>query len=149
MNAPHKLSIRLATLAAIALLTAATGAQDSDDNPAQPIESCFNARGLVEFSALDDRHIYVRTRGANHYLLTTDQCDNLHRSYLRGTAGLVPFGGTVCLNDGSHVLYDSAGRQTVCPIRRIVQVSDRAQARSIAEGNPPVVVLEALPLEQP
>lgn len=104
---------------------------------------------MIDISVFDDRHLYVRTRGNNHYLITTEVCENLERSYVRRTVRLVPYGREVCLNDGSHVVYETAGREEVCPIRRIELVANRAQAREMAAGNRPIVELEAIPVDDP
>jgi hypothetical protein len=111
------------------------------------VESCFNSAGMIDISVLDDSHLYARSRGNNHYLITTEHCDGMERSYLHRTARLVPFGREVCENDGSHVVYETAGRERVCPVRFVQQVADRQQARDILAGNDPIVILEELPPE--
>jgi hypothetical protein len=122
--------------------SAAASSLDNSDTESAAIEECFNVPGLTDMSVMSDQHIYIRTRGGNHYLVTTEQCRNLERSYHRGTARFVPYGRTVCQNDGSYVLYDSGGRESACPILSIERVDDRAEARSIAEVGRPLVETE-------
>ena len=150
-------------LALAAILVAANGAlpaQESGDEtsraadaevvidePGPSVENCFNSDGIIDISVLDDAHMYVRTRGSNFYLITTELCEGLERSYLRRTARLVPFGRTVCATDGSHIIYEAAGRELICPLRRIERVDDRDQARDLAAGEGPTVILEEIPAE--
>ena len=93
---------------------------------------------------MTDEHVYVRTIGGNQYVLGMAQtCANLQRSYRSGDVRIRPFGRRVCPNDGSHLLYNWSGRETVCPILTIVTVEDREEARAIAEGSvSPVDVAE-------
>lgn len=124
-----------------------SGQDDAGDVVGGNLDTCFNSRGMIDFAVLDDQHMYVRTRGSNYYLLTMEYCENLERSFMHRTASLIPYGREVCLNDGSYVVYENAGRQEVCPIRMIERVANRRQAREIAAGNPPITVLEELPTE--
>ena len=106
------------------------------------LQSCFNVAGYRDMNVISDQHVYVRTRENNHYLVTTELCKNMQRSYRRGTARLVPYGSTVCQSDGSYFLYDAGGRELACPILSVYRVSGRAEAKSISEGEIPVVEVE-------
>ncbi len=147
---------RTATLllvSALALGAASSQENDSDasrdeEQTSAPdqLEQCFNAEGFTDFNVVTDGHIYVRTRGGNHYLVSTEHCENLQRSYQRGTVRLVPYGRRVCQGDGSHIVYDANGRDLPCPILAIERVQDRAEALQLAEGAaPPISVEEAPP----
>lgn len=120
---------------------ASTRAEEQASAPDQ-LEQCFNAEGFTDFNVITDRHIYVRTRGGNHYLVTTELCENLERSYQRGTARLVPYGRGVCQGDGSHVVYDASGRELACPILTIERVRDRPEALQLAEAAAPLIRVE-------
>lgn len=147
---------RTATLllvSALALGAASSQENDSDasrdeEQTSAPdqLEQCFNAEGFTDFNVVTDGHIYVRTRGGNHYLVSTEHCENLQRSYQRGTVRLVPYGRRVCQGDGSHIVYDANGRDLPCPILAIERVQDRAEALQLAEGAAsPISVEEAPP----
>ena len=120
---------------------AASAVGESDAPPAS-IEKCFSVPAVIDMNVLNDAHVYVQTRGGNHYLMSTAQCPNLERSYRRGAARLVPYGRTVCESDGSHLVYDAGGRERPCTITTIERVGDRAEARSLAESNRPLVDVE-------
>jgi hypothetical protein len=94
-------------------------------------------------NVLDDAHVYVRTRGGNHYLVTTEQCPNLERSYRVGGTRFVPYGRTVCQADGSYLAYDAGGRESVCPILTIDREESRRDARAIADGRRSGIEIDA------
>jgi len=117
---------------------------DSDPAPAAAAD-CFDVTRARDVNVLSDEHVYVRTIGGNHYLLTmAGTCRNLQRSYRSGGVRIQPYGRRVCPNDGSHLLYTWFDRESVCPILTIESVEDRAEARAIAEagGRSPVEVEE-------
>ena len=94
---------------------------------------------------LSDQHLYVRSGMINHYLVTTKECKYLLRSYRLGDRiRLNNYGRTVCQNDGSHIVYSTGSRVLPCPILTIQRVEDRATAKSMAEGDPPLVDIEAV-----
>jgi|GEM_PF-3556301 len=124
----------------------ASDAPDEEPTPApDQLEQCFNAEGLTDFDVMTDRHIYVRTRGGNHYLVGTEQCENLERSHQRGTVSLVPYGRRVCQGDGSHVVYDANGRDRPCRILTIERVQDRTEALRLSEETAPLIRVEEAP----
>ena len=53
---------------------------------APSLEQCFTVPGHLDMSIFSDRHMYIRTRGNNHYLVTTELCEGLERS--RGGAAV-------------------------------------------------------------
>lgn len=124
---------------------------ETDASDAVPdIERCFSVPAVVTMNVLSDRHIYIRTRG-NHYLVTTDRvCRNLLRSYRMNTAHLVPYGNTVCQEDGSYLLYDSGNRdEEFCPILTVERVDDRAHANAMAESDRSLVETEQVDPDDP
>ncbi len=96
----------------------------------------------VDLSVLNDGHVYIRTRGGNHYLLTTNECKDLQHSYMRGEVELVPYGHRVCQSDGSYLVYRTAGHESPCPILTIDRVTNRAEARSLATGDQSLIQVE-------
>ena len=152
------ISLSCACLALAAVLGPAVAtAQDSPENSAPPtdesdeasaqgdlLESCVTVPGATEFTVLDDQHVYIRTRGSNHYLLTTERCENITSSFIRREVQLMPYGRQVCSQDGSYILYTDRGRSRTCYIERVQRVDDRAAARELAAGSSPAVDLEAL-----
>jgi len=131
-------------LLVVSVTGAAAEVDEGDATPAA-LDSCFTAPGYEVMSVINDEHIYVRTRGGNHYLLTMKQCADLEHSYRVGTARLIPYGRTVCQNDGSYVLYDDGGRDSVCPILSIERVHDRAEAKLLATDQRPRVDVSPAP----
>lgn len=117
---------------------------EAGDGDAVPdIERCFSVPAIVNMNVLSNRHVYIRTRG-NHYLVTTDRvCDNLLRSYRLNTARLVPYGNTVCQEDGSYLVYDSGSRsEELCPLLTVERVDSREHADAIAEADRSLVETE-------
>ena len=96
----------------------------------------------LDLTVLDDEHVYIQTRGRNHYLLTTGECKDFQQSYIRGEAELVPYGHRVCQNDGSYFVYRTAGHDSSCAILTIDRVTNRAEARSLAEGDQSLIKAE-------
>ena len=106
---------------------------DSDEPLRTESGECFTASDVVDWSVLNDRSIYVRTR-ARHFLLNTrQQCNNLRRAYTRNAIRFEPFGRRICPNDGSHLMYETGGRARLCPVGLITEVNDRDEARELAE----------------
>jgi hypothetical protein len=91
--------------------------------------------------------VYIRTRGSNHYLLTTEQCDRIYTAYLREQVQLVPYGRRLCRGDGSYLRYVDGGRPRNCYIENVQRVEDRAAAREFAAGRSPAVEFEPVELE--
>jgi hypothetical protein len=121
------------------------GSEVADSDATQPaLDRCFTVPGYTDMNVMSDQHLYVRTRGNNHYLVTTEHCNNLQSSYHRGTARLIPYGRTVCQNDGSYLLYDAGGRESTCPILTVERVRNRAEAKSIAANDQAEVEVEAV-----
>lgn len=113
----------------------------------ETLEQCAMAQGAIDVSILDDRHVYIRTRGSNHYLLTTEQCDRLYTAYLRQEVQLVPYGRSICRSDGSYLRYLIGGRPQTCYIEHVQRVDDRAAARELAAGRSPSVGFEPVELD--
>jgi hypothetical protein len=145
---------------AATLSCAAASAQDfaTEDTPSSResrettdqkavLESCATVPDAIDISVLDDRHVYIRTRGSNHYLLTTEQCDDLHTSYIRHGVELVPYGRRVCQNDGSYFRYMDSGRVRACNIERVQRVANRTAARELADGPSSAVTVEPVEIE--
>lgn len=129
--------------------TASDAAEKPDNTDAAPVaaDRCFDVTRARDIDVLSDEHVYVRTIGGNQYLLTMGQvCTNLQRSYRSENVRIQPYGRRVCPNDGSHLLYNWSGRESVCPILNIDPVEHRAQARAIADGARSPVETEAIVL---
>jgi hypothetical protein len=111
------------------------------------LDKCITMPPL-DLTVLDDGHVYVQTRGRNHYLLSTGECKDLKRSYVHGEVELVPYGRRVCQSDGSYIVYRTAGHDATCAILTIDRVSGRAEARSRVEHDESEIeVTKAPPLE--
>jgi hypothetical protein len=150
--------IRPTLVATAAFGAVAAAAQEGEDSrPAQPrretaeqeavLEECATVPGATDFMVIDDRHVYLRTRGSNHYLLRTEFCENLKSSFIRREVSLVPYGRRVCENDGSYILYLDAGRTRTCHIESVQRVDSRNAARELAAGPSPAVTAEPVELD--
>lgn len=117
------------------------------DVEVEEIERCATVTGFIDVAVLDDSHIYMRTRGSNHYLFDLERCDDLHRAYLRTEVQLVPYGRQICQNDGSYVAYLKAGRREHCLIQRVQRVQNRAEAREIAQRPGSFITAESVELD--
>ena len=111
------------------------------------LDKCITMPPL-DLRVLDDGHVYIQTRGRNHYLLSTGECKDLKRSYIYDEVQLVPYGRRVCQSDGSYIVYRAAGHDATCAILTIDRVSGRAEARSRVEHDESEIeVTKAPPLE--
>jgi hypothetical protein len=133
------MSTQIAALCGTLLLITASLAQAQENRPPPQIditggeppaeEACFNARQARSFSALDDRHVYIRARRDEHYLLTMfPGCVGLGSSLRIGVSQIV---GRVCSNDTALVTYRGISGTDTCPIRRVEAVEDRASAQAL------------------
>ena len=123
---------------------------DGIDETIPAIERCFSVRSMTDFVVISDQHVYIQTRGRNHYLMTTDVCKDLQRSYHRQQTRFVPYGQTVCENDGSYLVYDEAGRDSPCHILSIQRVESRQEAKQIAEAEQGLAEFETVtPVDTP
>jgi hypothetical protein len=177
MNASAMFQRVLCILPVLLIGTALAQETASDSDPSEKAaeaddasaigETCFNAKRANDLSVLTDQHVYIRTVGHNHYLLTMDEaCDNFYRSSLtwstRPPVGgrippgdrfvpnvwLVPYGSDVCPNDGSHFVYRWYGRERVCSIMTITAVENRAEAREMARGTAATIRMEEIPVPE-
>ncbi|MGD2167194.1 MAG: DUF6491 family protein [Gammaproteobacteria bacterium] len=119
----------------------------SQDDEVPEIERCATVTDFIDVAVLDDRHVYLRTRGSNHYLFNLERCDDLHRAYLRTEVQLVPYGRQVCQNDGSYVAYLKSGRREHCLIQRVQRVQNRAEARELAQNPGSFITAEPVELD--
>jgi hypothetical protein len=160
-GAPRRMA-RVAACVALAIMAGSASAQesksDSSKSDATPkivpedavkatLDRCITMPPL-DLVVLDDRHVYIETRGRNHYLLSMGECKDLERSYIYGEVQLVPYGRRVCQSDGSYIVYRTAGHDATCAILTIDRVSTRAEARARVEHDPSEIeVTKAPPLE--
>jgi hypothetical protein len=147
------LAITALTIQASAGQESEIRSSDSETARHQPIEvpakNCVNMARAKDIVALTDRHVYVRTIANNEYLLEMQrECRNLRRSSIRGTARFEPFGRETCSGDGSHFVYDDAGRVSICPVGAVQPVEDLRQAQEVARGVPPAVQTESVTLPE-
>ncbi len=138
---------RVAAWLALAIVAGSASPQEpksdgskADSTPKRVREDAANARldkcvtmPPLDFTVLNDAHVYIQTRGRNHYLLSTAECKDLKQSYVVGEVRLVPYGRRVCQRDGSYIVYRTAGHDATCAILTIDRVSSRAEARSRVE----------------
>jgi Family of unknown function (DUF6491) len=114
------------------------------EDEAPRIDRCFSVQAMTDFVVISDQHVYIQTRGRNHYLMKTDVCKELQRSYHRAQTRFVPYGQTVCENDGSYIVYDASGRDLPCQILSIERVESRKEAKAIAESEQGLGQLETV-----
>ena len=94
-------------------------------------KSCFRVRDTRSFSAVDDRHVYVRCIRDRHYLLTMDNtCFGLENSI--GVAVSNRF-DRVCSNDGAWITYKDFNQKRRCGILTVEEVDGRDQALQVIE----------------
>ena len=147
LTAGLTISLYAALGAVVAQESDAPIAAEDDDTLRTESGECFTLSSVMNITVLNDRSIYVQGR-ARHFLLTPrGECSDLLRAYNRNTVRLVPFGRRICPNDGSHLVYETGGRERVCPIGTVSEVDDRQQARELAaevagSGDAPLVVTE-------
>lgn len=117
-------------LAAIWLATSVCGtalAQDSQDR------ECLNIRTISSWSALDDRHLYIKGTGsANHFLLTMfTRCPGIRYAQALAFSNHT---SQLCSNNFGQVTYKDGGIPRNCRIDDIERVNSRDEAKALAEA---------------
>lgn len=103
------------------------GAQESEDR------ECFNIRTISSWSALNDKHLYVKGIGsANHFLLTMfTKCPGIR--YAQALA-FSNHSSQLCSNSFGDVTYKDGGIPRKCRIDNIERVNSRDEAKELAEA---------------
>ena len=126
-----------------ALLTVTAGLAQDNANDAREVEvaggeppseeACFNVREVRNFSALDDRYVYLETLGNEHYVLTMfPGCFGLEDSIQIAISNQM---SRVCSIDTAKITYRGVGGDLEsCPIRRVEAVEDRSAAEALVES---------------
>ena len=94
---------------------------------------CFDIRLVSNWSALDDRHLYIKGRGADgHFFVTA-----FHRCPGLRFAETIAFSnrtGQICSDNFGTIMYDDHGSPQRCRIRNVERVLDREEAKALAEA---------------
>jgi hypothetical protein len=96
-------------------------------------EACFNVREVRNFTALDDRYVYIEGARDEHYLLTmAGGCIGLEDSFQIAISNEL---SRVCSIDFGKITYRGlSGRPETCSIREVEAVEDRAAAEQLIEA---------------
>jgi Family of unknown function (DUF6491) len=96
-------------------------------------EACFNVREVRNFTALDDRFVYIEGARDEHYLLTmAGVCIGLEDSFQIAISNEL---SRVCSIDFGKITYRGlGGRAETCSIREVEAVEDRAAAEQLVES---------------
>jgi hypothetical protein len=125
-------------LLAVTAVLAQDGANDAreveiagDEPPSE--EACFNVREARNFSALDDRYVYLETLRDEHFLLTMfPGCFGLESSIQIAISNQL---NRVCSIDTAKITYRGIGGDPeTCSIRRVEAVEDRSAAEALVEA---------------
>lgn len=93
-------------------------------------EVCFNVRNVDTFSPLDERSVYLRTLGGEHYLLTLD---GVYTSLPFATGITISNGfSSVCSDTGATITFMNFGRPVFCRIVRVESVPSKEAAEQLA-----------------
>ena len=106
--------------------------QDEDEKSADGGERvCVNTRIIDSFDALNDRYVYVKARGNDHYLFTmSGNCFGL-----RNAKGIVIKDATsrVCSDGFGEIAYRDMGNTRSCRIGKIEVVESKDDAKAFVE----------------
>jgi hypothetical protein len=98
-------------------------------------EACFEHNIVETMKALDDRFVYLKTKGPEqHYLLATESpCPGLRGDLVIGLTR--PPSPRVCPHDNVVLVYSRfrPGQRAGCYIRDIVEVDSLEEAESLVE----------------
>ena len=120
----------------IILLTAATITGCASSPPSTDTSgerTCFNIREITNWSAIDDKHLYVEgIRSDSKYLFTMfSSCHGIRFSQVIALSNQM---SRVCSNDFGKVTYKDGGRLMSCNIKNIEQVANKKDAEGIVEA---------------
>lgn len=107
-------------------------AQDEDEKSADEGERvCVNSRIIDSFDALNDRYVYVKARGNDHYLFTmSGNCFGL-----RNAKGIAIKDATsrICSDGFGEIVYRDMGSTRSCRIGKIEKVESKDDAKAIVK----------------
>lgn len=92
---------------------------------------CFDIRSISSWSALSDKHLYVKAPGAaNHYFLTLwHRCPGLKFAEALAFSN---YSNRLCSNDLGEITFRDGNFPRNCKIDNIERVSSRDEAKELA-----------------
>jgi hypothetical protein len=104
----------------------------ADDSPGAAEKVCVSVRSISSFDAIDDRHLYIRATGNEHYLFTLHGvCRGLQSAH--GIAVKETF-SRVCSNGFGEIIFRDMGRGLEsCRIRNVEAVANKDDAAGLVE----------------
>lgn len=120
-------SIAVSVQLLLLMATPLASAQDSDSG------DCVNIRTISSWSALSDRHLYIKAPGAkNHYFVTLWQrCPGLQFAQALAFAN---HRSRLCSNDFGEIAFRDGDFPRTCLIDDIERVNSRDEAKALAEA---------------
>ncbi len=117
----------------LALTGCATSTGEVEDESLGAMERvCVNVRNINSFDAIDDKHLYIKATGNNHYLFTLyGGCHGLRSAHGIG----VKYTFTrVCSNSYGEVIFRDMGRGLEsCRIRNVEAVASKDDAEGLVK----------------
>ena len=111
----------------------ATSSEEAADESSGAAERvCVSVRSINFFDAIDDRHIYIKAKGNEHYLFTLyGGCFGLRSAH--GIAVKDTF-SSVCSNSHGQIIFRGMGRGLEsCGIRNVEAVKNKDDAEGLVE----------------
>lgn len=118
----------------------AASAENVGEDPG-PEKSCLRVRDTRGFTAIDDRHVYVKSVRGGHYLLTmANTCFGLESSVAITIANRFD---RVCSNDGAWLTYQDFNQKKRCVILTVESVRNLEHAEKIVAERRPTPTADA------
>ena len=120
----------------VALLVGVTGCASTDEGTddiyaIDPSAECVRIRQVRNWSAIDDKHVWLEASGRRQFLVTLwARCPGLRFAQV---IALKNAGSRICPDDFGSILFDDGGAAMRCQIDNVELVGSRGEAEAIVE----------------
>ncbi len=118
----------------LAMGTTSAFAEEAEDDAAEEeaVERiCVNKRTINSFDAIDDKHVYIKATGDNHFLFTMQRrCFGLRNAMGIGIRDTM---SRVCSDGFGEIVYRNMGRMESCRIDTIDSVASKEDAEGLVK----------------
>ena len=118
----------------LAMGTTSAFAEEAEDDAAEEeaVERiCVNKRTINSFDAIDDKHVYIKATGDNHFLFTMQRrCFGLRNAM---GIGIKDTTSRVCSDGFGEIVYRDMGRMESCRIDTIDSVASKEDAEGLVK----------------
>jgi hypothetical protein len=119
-------------LLTLALVGCASSSEQVADEPEVAAgRICVSAQRISSFDAFDDKHLYIKATGNEHYLVTLwGGCTGLRSAY---AIAIKDTFSRVCSDGFGEIVYRDMGRRQSCRIETIEPVASKEDAKGLVK----------------